>query len=67
METIRSAEVLVGVERSERGEQYVPPLLTPMGNLHDLLAGNGGTRNDCISGNNTTGDGTPNMSPGCNF
>jgi hypothetical protein len=67
METIRSAEILVGVEVSKRPERYEPPSLTPMGNLHDLLAGNGGTHHDCITNSNTTGDGTPNGSPGCNF
>ena len=67
METIRSAEILVGVEGSKCVRKYEPPSLTPMGNLHDLLAGNGGTHHDCLTNSNTTGDGTPNMSPGCNF
>lgn len=67
METSRVAETISGVERSKPAVAYEPPALVPMGNLHDLLAGQGGTQNDCLTGNNTTGDGTPNGSPGCNF
>jgi hypothetical protein len=67
METIRAAGILVGAERSKPPERYEPPSLVPMGNLHDLLAGNGGTHHDCLTESNTTGNGTPDGMPGCNF
>jgi hypothetical protein len=67
MEMTMSAKIPVDVERSECPEKYEPPSLTPMGNLHDLLAGNGGTHHDCLTNSNTTGDGTPNGTPGCKF
>jgi len=40
---------------------YEPPRLTPIGNLHDLLAGDGGTSCDAVSGNPTAGHDNPGL------
>ena len=47
------------LEDAGEGPGYETPELVALGNLHDLLAGDGGTQCDNVSGETTTGhDGT---------
>jgi hypothetical protein len=50
------ADVVVAVDATSQGVGYEPPRLVPIGNVHDLLAGDGGTQCDQIDGKSTGHD-----------
>jgi hypothetical protein len=60
-------KTVVADPASDVASAYEAPRLVPMGNLHDLLAGNGGTQFDCVDAVTTTGNGSVAPADGCNF
>jgi hypothetical protein len=55
-----------GASGSNGGASYEAPVLTPLGNLNDLLAGDGGTQCDnAVLGGTATGGHDNGQSPNC--
>ena len=55
MDTNKTIVGLFGDRRNDLGADYEAPQLTAIGNLHDLLAGDGGTSCDSIPDEPTGG------------
>lgn len=52
----KQVDVFVAGGATEQGASYEPPMLVPLGNVRDLLAGDGGTPCDQMDGRSTGHD-----------